>query len=75
MQKYGVPSWKKLVEAVRDPAGGQDPRLAKAIASEHPGILRVGRYLINIFKGEEEMRNLECTHYTACASFQTFRIS
>ena len=35
-KKYGPPTWRKLVEAVDSPAGGNNHALAKAIASEHP---------------------------------------
>ena len=34
--KHGLPTWRKLVEAVDNPAGGNNHALAKAIASEHP---------------------------------------
>ena len=33
--KHGLPTWQKLVEAVDNPAGGNNHVLAKAIASEH----------------------------------------
>ena len=33
---HGPPTWRKLVEAVDSPAGGNNHALAKAIASEHP---------------------------------------
>ena len=32
---HGEPTWRKLVEAVDNPAGGNDHALAKAIAAEH----------------------------------------
>ena len=35
-EKHGLPTWRKLVEAVDNPAGGNNHALAKAIASEHP---------------------------------------
>ena len=34
--KYGLPTWRRLVEVVDSPAGGNNHALAKAIASEHP---------------------------------------
>ena len=37
VQKYGHPSWRTLVQAVADPAGGADPALARSIAAKHPG--------------------------------------
>lgn len=36
-QKYGVPSWQKLVAAIACEAGGNNPAAAKIIALEHPG--------------------------------------
>lgn len=35
-EKYGTPTWRRLVEAVDDPAGGDNHALAKTIASCHP---------------------------------------
>ena len=37
-QLHGSPSWKILVEAVGDPAGGDDCALAEAIAKKHSGM-------------------------------------
>ena len=37
-QIHGSPSWKMLVGAVGNPAGGNDCTLAEAIAKRHPGI-------------------------------------
>ena len=36
VQKYGPPTWRKLVEAVDSPAGGNNHALAKIIAEHHP---------------------------------------
>ena len=36
VEKYGLPTWQKLVEAVDSPAGGNNHALAKNIASHHP---------------------------------------
>jgi hypothetical protein len=36
VQKYGPPTWRKLVEAVDNPAGGNNHALAKKIAENHP---------------------------------------
>ena len=36
VQKYGPPTWRKLVEAVDSPAGGNNHALAKKIAEHHP---------------------------------------
>ena len=35
-EKHGLPTWRKLVEAVAKPAGGNNPDLAKEIAEKHP---------------------------------------
>ena len=37
VDKHGLPSWRTLVKAVDDPAGGCNHALAKRIASAHPG--------------------------------------
>ena len=36
MEKYGPPTWRRLVEAVDSQAGGNNHALAKAIASKYP---------------------------------------
>ena len=36
IEKYGPPTWRKLVEAVDSPAGGNNHALAKKIAENHP---------------------------------------
>ena len=36
--KYGPPTWRMLVKAVGDPAGGNDCALAETIANKHPGM-------------------------------------
>ncbi len=33
--RFGVPTWKKLVEVVANPTGGKNKFLAERIASEH----------------------------------------
>ena len=35
-KKHGPPTWRKLVEAIADDIGGQDPAYAEEIAKEHP---------------------------------------
>ena len=35
VNKHGPPTWRKLVEAVNDMGGGNNPELAKKIASNH----------------------------------------
>ena len=37
MEQYGPPSWRALVEAVAEPAGGNDTDLAESIAEKYPG--------------------------------------
>ena len=37
-QKFGYPTWRMLVEAVGDPAGGNNVTLAETIAKKHPGM-------------------------------------
>lgn len=36
IDKYGPPTWRRLVEAVDNPAGGNSHALAKTIAENHP---------------------------------------
>ena len=36
VERYGPPTWRRLVEVVDDPAGGNNHALAKKIASNHP---------------------------------------
>ena len=38
VKRFGEPSWKLLVKAVNDPAGGNDRALAEKIAQKHQGI-------------------------------------
>ena len=38
-EKHGPPTWRKLVEAVDSPAGGNNHALAKAIATEGNSIV------------------------------------
>ena len=40
-QRYGLPTWRMLVTAVGDPAGGNDIALAEAIAKKHTGMYPV----------------------------------
>ena len=37
VERFGEPTWVKLVEAVNDPTGGGNPSLAKEIARRHRG--------------------------------------
>ena len=36
IERYGPPTWRKLVKAVDSPAGGNKHALAKKIAKDHP---------------------------------------
>lgn len=42
IEKYGPPTWRRLVEAVDSPAGGNNHALAKTIAEHHPIIVKDG---------------------------------
>ena len=37
VKKFGKPTWRKLVEAVEDKVGGDNPALAQTIAGENRG--------------------------------------
>ena len=37
VKKFGKPTWRKLVEAVEDKVGGDNPALAQTIAGENLG--------------------------------------
>lgn len=36
-KRFGAPSWRTLVNALAEPAGGNDSLLAKEVAEDHPG--------------------------------------
>ena len=36
VEKFGKPTWKRLVKAVKDDVGGSNPALAQKIAKDHP---------------------------------------
>ena len=38
VDKFGKPTWRRLVMAVEGAAGGDNPALAETIATEHPGV-------------------------------------
>ena len=38
VDRHGPPTWRTLVKAVSDKAGGDNPALAEGIAKEHQGI-------------------------------------
>ena len=54
-QRHGPPTWRMLVEAVGDPAGGNNCALAEAIAKKHPGMFihcvhkSIKVYLLSIY--------------------------
>ena len=37
VKRFGKPTWKRLVEAVKDDVGGSNVALAQKIAKDHPG--------------------------------------
>ena len=37
VEKFKKPTWRRLVEAVEDKEGGNNPALAQKLAREHPG--------------------------------------
>ena len=39
VDRHGPPTWRTLVKAVSDKAGGNNPALAEEIAKEHTGIV------------------------------------
>jgi len=39
VERFGKPTWRRLVEAVEDHGGGNNLAAAQAIAREHPGVL------------------------------------
>ena len=38
VKRFGKPTWRRLVEAVEDPVGGNDSALALKIAAKHLGM-------------------------------------
>ena len=42
IQRYQLPSYRRLVKAVASKVGGSNPALAKKIAAKHPGIDHFG---------------------------------
>jgi len=39
VERFGKPTWRRLVEAVEDHVGGNNRALAQRIARDHPGVL------------------------------------
>ena len=37
VERFKMPTWSRLVEAVKDDMGGKNPALAQAIAKDHLG--------------------------------------
>ena len=37
VDKNGKPTWRKIVDVIAEPAGGNDPALAAALAQKHQG--------------------------------------
>ena len=53
VESFGRPSWRRLVEAVQDPVGGNNLALAQAIATEHPSLPPLnwdGNFSFHIFE-------------------------
>ena len=48
-EKFGLPTWRKLVEVVADEAGGNDRALAGKIAREHPNEIKDGKSCLDKF--------------------------
>ena len=36
VERFGRPTWRRVVEAVEDKVGGKNPALAENIAGKHP---------------------------------------
>ena len=49
VRKHGPPTWRNLVEAVDDPAGGNNHALAMSIADKHSDIGKI-EYLLQFSK-------------------------
>ena len=45
VERFGKPTWRRLVEAVEDCVGGNNPTLAQTVAGDHPGAS--GNHLYN----------------------------
>jgi len=41
VDRHGPPTWRTLVKAVSDKAGGDNPALAEQIAKDHDGIIAI----------------------------------
>ena len=51
VEKFGEPSWRMLVKAVGDPAGGANTALARRIASRHKARgLSSGSFVVTVSK-------------------------
>ena len=46
VSKHGPPTWRTLVKAVSDKAGGDNPALAEEIAKNHKGIVTSRRLTV-----------------------------
>ena len=49
VDRHGPPTWRTLVKAVSDKAGGNNPALAEGIAKEHQGITTSRQMVVAIF--------------------------
>ena len=43
VKRFGLPTWRRIVEVVADPAAGNDTALANAIATKQSSIGKVGK--------------------------------
>ena len=50
VNKHGHPTWRKLVEVVDSPTGGNNHSLAKTIASQHPAGIRTLLWVLCIMR-------------------------
>ena len=58
VEKFGEPTWRCLVEAVRHPAGGANKALAKDIARRHKaGGVSCGLYMVTVYTHTVTMYN------------------
>jgi hypothetical protein len=63
---HGLPTWRRLVEAVDNPVGGNNHELAKTIASKHTSGTKVILLCLNY--------NIGCGHVTCTSSSSPKRI-
>ena len=47
VEKFGAPTWKKIVDAVRKPAGGNNNAEADKIAKKYIGVFVVVKFILH----------------------------